>query len=137
MQFLNINGFTLVELLIVVAIVSILASIAIPSYQSHIQESRRTEGQVKLMEVMNAQERYYTLNNTYVSDLTKLNYDNNPEPSENNYYNISAAACGTGNGQQIDSCVQLTATATGAHAADGNLTYNSLGQRTPAEKWKK
>ena len=129
----NISGFTLIEILIVIAIVAVLAAIAVPSYQSHMRETRRTEGQAKLMEVMNAQERYYTVNNTYTTDLTKLNYTD-PEPTENNYYNISAAACGT---QNIANCILLTATPEPVQANDGPLTYNSLGQRTPADKWQK
>ncbi len=127
----NHNGFTLVELLIVVAIVAILASIAIPSYQSHMQKTRRAEGQAALLEALNTQERYYTLNNTYVTDLTTLGYSASPAPTENNYYTISAAACGSG----IASCVTLTATAGTAQAADGNLTLNSLGVKTPTAKW--
>ena len=69
------NGFTLVELLIVVAIVAILASIAYPSYQSHVSRTRYADAKVKLLEIMNQQRRYFTNNNTYTNNLvTELEY---------------------------------------------------------------
>lgn len=59
-------GFTLIELMIVVAIIGILAAIAYPSYQSYVEKTRRTDAQGALMSFANAMERYYTQNNTYI-----------------------------------------------------------------------
>lgn len=59
-------GFTLIELMIVVAIVGILAAIAYPSYQDSVRKSRRAEGRTALMEVLQQQERYMTQRNTYL-----------------------------------------------------------------------
>lgn len=124
----KIGGFTLVELMIVVVIVSILAAIAIPSYQSFVLESKRTEGTAALMRIMDMQERYYTnqFPPSYTTDLTALGFSASPTVTESGYYSISAAACGGG----ITSCVILTATAQAEMAADGNLTLNSQGVRT-------
>lgn len=122
------SGFTLVELMIVVVIVSILAAIAIPSYQSFVLESKRSEGTAALSRMMDMQERYYTnqFPPTYTTDLTDLGYSADPVLTESGYYSISAAACGGG----ITACVQLTATAQAEVAEDGNLTLDSLGNRT-------
>jgi len=66
MRRLNL-GFTLIELMIVVAIIGILTSIAYPSYQGSIMKSRRVDAQGALMGLANAMERYYTVNNFYPS----------------------------------------------------------------------
>lgn len=124
------SGFTLVEVLIVIAIIGTLAAIAYPSYSTHALKTRRSDGQAKLMEVMQAQERNYTVNQTYVTDLTQLGYAAGLE-SDEGYYTISAAACGGG----ITRCVALTATAQGGQVSDGNLTLDSIGNKTPADKW--
>lgn len=62
---LKANGFTLIELMIVIAIVAILVMIAIPSYEKFITKSRRVDGQSSLMDLAVHMERYFTQNNTY------------------------------------------------------------------------
>jgi len=122
------SGFTLVELMIVVVIIAILAAFAVPSYQSFVLESKRSEGTAALMRMMDMQERYYTnqFPPTYTTDLTALGYSSSPVLTESDYYSISAMACGSG----ITACVQLTAAAQAEVAEDGNLTLDSLGNRT-------
>ena len=63
------SGFTLIELMIVVAIVGILAAISYPSYQSYVERTGRSDGIAKLSEVMQAQERFYSQNQTYTPNL--------------------------------------------------------------------
>lgn len=65
----KIAGFTLVELMIVIVIVSIMAAIAYPSYQDSVRKSRRSEAKIALMEIANLQERFFAENNTYTDDL--------------------------------------------------------------------
>ncbi|MBA2491391.1 MAG: type IV pilin protein [Pyrinomonadaceae bacterium] len=123
------RGFTLVELMIAVAIVAILAGIAYPSYVNQLQSSRRAEGQALVMEIMAAQERYYSSNNTYTSDLAQLGYtlvSGNLDP-DGGWYRITAAACGTA---ALNACVNLSATGQGAQVDDGTLTLNSRGEKT-------
>lgn len=121
----NEQGFTLVELMIVAAIVGILVAIGLPSYQNHVAESKRTEGIGKLMEIMQQQESFYSENYSYTADLENdLGYSAATLESENGYYTVSAAACGDG----IAACVNLTATP--ATASDGVLTLDSAGART-------
>ena len=59
-------GFTLIELMIVVAVVAILASIAVPAYQEQIRKSRRAQAKADMVEYAQMAERYFTVNNTYV-----------------------------------------------------------------------
>ncbi|NYZ69016.1 type IV pilin protein [Endozoicomonas sp. SM1973] len=56
----NKLGFSLVELLIVIAIIGILAAIGYPSYQEYVRQSMRADAQSALMQLANAMERYYT-----------------------------------------------------------------------------
>lgn len=62
-------GFSLIELLIVVAVLGILAVIAIPSYQNYVIRSKRAEGRAALLAAAQAQERYFTVHNTYTTNL--------------------------------------------------------------------
>lgn len=58
-------GFSLVELLIAMAIIAILATIAVPSYQNYITNARRSDGQTALFDLASRMEQYYSDNNTY------------------------------------------------------------------------
>ena len=60
------KGFTLVEVMIVVAIIAILAAIVIPSYQSAVRKAHRTDAKTALATIAQLMERYNTQNNTYV-----------------------------------------------------------------------
>lgn len=80
------RGFTLIELMVVVAIAGILAAIAYPSYQSYIRKVRRADAHAALQSVQLAQERYRTNHMTYAADLTAL--PNAVARSPDGYYNI-------------------------------------------------
>ncbi|WP_345194550.1 type IV pilin protein [Kistimonas scapharcae] len=121
------SGFTLIELMIVVAIIGILAAIAWPSYQDQVRQGRRGDGQALLMEILQAQERFYIDRATYTDNLTQLGYAAQ-QTSENGFYIVTAGACP--GGAVIAACVRLTATAQGAQVADGNLILDSNGTRT-------
>lgn len=60
------RGFTLIELMIVVAIIGIIAAIAYPSYMDQVQSTRRADAQGALVTFANAMERFYTQNNSYI-----------------------------------------------------------------------
>ncbi len=135
------KGITLIELMIVVAIVGIIASIAYPSYQDQMRKTRRADGQAMLMEVMNAQERFFTNYGSYTNNLVALDPNGLGYPdagsgkvdSDEGFYQITAGTCEAGTA--LSQCVALTATAVGGQTSDGNLTFNSRGEKTPKEKW--
>jgi type IV pilus assembly protein PilE len=134
------KGFTLIELMIVVAIVAILASIAYPSYRDSILKGKRAEGRTALTDLLQQQERYMTQRNTY---LAFSNAAGTTTPSSaattfkvfsgstlaNSVYLLSAATCDAPN-NQINSCVKLTATPpTGSDPAADALWMTSLGEK--------
>ena len=72
------RGFNLIELLIVVAIISILGAVAYPSYMRHIVDTKRTAGRSALLQVADRQQQFFMDNKTYAADLTNLGYGANP-----------------------------------------------------------
>ena len=63
----RINGFTLIELMIVVAIVGILAAVALPSYRNYVVKSNRQGAQSELLDLASIQEKIYLNSNAYAS----------------------------------------------------------------------
>lgn len=73
------KGFTLIEMLIVVAIVAILAAIAYPAYQNYIHRTRRADGKELAMRIASAEERFFTNFNRYSSDLGAVGVNSTSE----------------------------------------------------------
>ena len=69
------NGFTLIELMIVVVVIGILAAIAYPAYQNYVLRGHRADAQAEMMALSQAMERCYTLQNTYVGCGNPRNTD--------------------------------------------------------------
>ena len=127
------KGFTLIEMLVVAAIISIFASIAIPSYQDFVLKARRAEGISFLFQIMELQERYFTDNLSYATDLTELGYVSSTDlESESSYYQVNAVAC---DGTVISDCVLLTANAINEQQNDDDLSLSSLGGKLPDGFW--
>lgn len=122
------RGFTLIEVMIAVAILAILASVALPSYQSYIRKTRRADAMNKILEVASRQEQFMLNRMTYTTDMTQLGFPADPVISDDGFYTVDAAACGTGAGQTIARCFVVTATPrTGRpQAADTQCTSFSL-----------
>ncbi len=152
------SGFTLIELMIVVAIVGILASIAYPSYTQYVQKSKRTEAMVALMQAAQIQEKYYSQNLRYAKDAAQLSVsaitenrlydivisgknsdggdcsnDVGPPVDSDTYcidYQVKATAKEGESQRQDEICRIFTITNTGAKASE-----NSAGDDSTATCW--
>ncbi len=122
------RGFTLIELMITVAIVAILAAIAYPSYTKYVQRGYRSEGIVMLNDAVARMERYYAQNNTYaVTSLTALGFASATPLSQTGRYQLGVTANATAysftavpQGQQTqDACGALSVDQAGAKTSAG------------------
>jgi len=128
------QGFTLIEVMITVAIIGILAAVAYPSYTGYIAKGNRAEGRAAVMKMLQDQERYFTQMNTYVvvdaavaTGQPLQNFSGSARATSK--YFVGAAACGT---QPMNQCVQVTAVpqfGSGDPQA-GSLTATSAGARS-------
>ena len=134
-------GFTLIELMIVVAIVAIILAVALPGYQQQVLKTKRSLARGELLEVVARQEQYFVNNKQYATDLTNLGYptngygiddDTNAVALGAGLYNISLASATTTaftleadptGGQTRDTrCGKLTLSSTGVKGADGSVS---------------
>ncbi len=129
------RGFTLIELMIVVVIVAILASVAIPSYRDSVMRGKRADGKTALSDVASKQEQYFMDNRSYTTDMTLLGYAASPADSPEGDYKVSLVAATAG--CPITNCYVLQAVPQGGQAGDscGTLTLNSLTVKGPANCW--
>ena len=143
------SGFTLVELMIVVAVIGILAALAWPSYSRHLVRTRRVEGQVALIEAMQQQERYQSQHNTYIAfSSTDSDADTGSGDAQafkwwsghdasNSAYELDAHACPD---STLEECVEIRArpgtAKVDARVRDpdcGVLTLDSVGRQGAQE----
>jgi type IV pilus assembly protein PilE len=89
------DGFTLIEVLIVVVILSVVASIAVPSYGKFMTNARRTDAMVFLSELAGEQQRYFSENNEYAANLKTLGYPNETMPTPDGHYTVSISNPGS------------------------------------------
>lgn len=117
-------GFTLIELMIVVAVVAILASIALPSYNDSVRKSRRAQAKADMVEYAQLAERHFTSNGTYAGFNTSLPTQSPREAGSTARYRLGYTATG--------SAFTITATPESSQSADrcGTLTINQTGQKT-------
>lgn len=126
------RGFTLLELMIVVAVITILAAIAYPNYTESVRKSRRAAATADLSELAQNLERWYTLNNNYSTYTIPARLQRSPQQGTV-YYTIRAV--------RAQNTFTLTATPTGAQASDrcGALTLTHAGTkgagRSVSECW--
>jgi type IV pilus assembly protein PilE len=131
------TGFTLLELVIIVAIVGILAAIALPSYAQYVIRANRAQAKQFLEDIANRQEQYLLDQRGYTATIGSGGLNMTAPQETTGLYTFAAAAGGNDclGGALPTPGYRLTATAMGAQASDGNLCLDSVNQKTPAAKW--
>lgn len=124
------RGFTLIELMIVVAVVGILAAIAYPSYTQHVIRSHRVSAQTQMLDIANRQQQYFIANRTYA---TKTQIESNGFALSTDLANRYDYSITLGTTSPPSYSIQFTAK--NSQLSDGNLTLDSAGTKTPANKW--
>jgi type IV pilus assembly protein PilE len=131
------GGFTLLELVITVAIVGILAAIALPSYGQYVIRANRAQAKQFLEDIANRQEQYLLDQRSYSATIGSGGLNMTAPQETTGLYTFGAAAGG-------NDCLgtalptpgyTLTATATGSQVGDGNLCLDSVNHKTPVTKW--
>jgi type IV pilus assembly protein PilE len=131
------RGVTLLELMAVVVIIGILASIAIPSYRTYLLRAQRTDATAALLRTAAAQEKWYLQNNTYASDdlLAKTPPDGlGIAATEHGYYDLAITK---EDNLTVDFVVTATAKDDGAQARDTQcvtFTIDQAGTRKAFDK---
>ena len=124
------RGFTLIELMIVVAIVAILAAVAYPSYTRYVVKSNRVAAQAQMLDIANREQQFLMSNRAYATkaQLTTSGYVL-PTQLTNLYTWDVEVGAGT------VPAFTITFTPTGPQLSDGPLTYTNDGVKGPAAKW--
>lgn len=121
----SMRGFTLIEVMITVVIISILIAFALPSYQESVRQSRRAQAKSDLLEIMQLAERFFTVNNTYVGFVLPPNMIQSPPAPGRRWYDVSLD-------QHTQTTLRVTAAPVDGQAVDrcGVLTVNHQNRRT-------
>ena len=128
-------GFSLIELMVVVAIIAILFGLALPSYREYVLRANRSVAQAELLEMAGRQEQFFVNNKTYTTSLTTLGYPATYYVNREGAQTTSALAVyqmtisNTGTATSFS----LTATRRNGQTEDtdcGNLTLDNLGNKT-------
>ena len=123
-------GFTLLELIVVLVVVAILASIAYPSYVNHMIKGNRAAAQQFMLDVANAEAQYLLDARAYSAIVGAGGLNLTPSNSVAANYTVTVAlTAGPPPGYVI------TATPIGRQAQDGALTLDDTGNKTPINKW--
>ena len=117
------RGFTLIELMIVVAVLSIIVAIGYPSYMEHIKKSRRAEGMGQLLELADRMERAYSDRGTYPTNISEVYV----ATTDGGFYTLSIVSA-----NNISFTVNAAPTSLGKQDTDKckTFTLTSLGQKS-------
>ncbi|MBF0271885.1 MAG: prepilin-type N-terminal cleavage/methylation domain-containing protein [Magnetococcales bacterium] len=126
------RGFTLVELLIVVAIIAVLSAVALPNYQDSVRKSRRADAQQLMTAIANREEVYLLDAMSYSNSFTTLNFTLNGWTCANTtctnaYYTVIVTP---GTGAPPSFTITATPVAASTQASDGILTLTNTGTKT-------
>jgi type IV pilus assembly protein PilE len=124
------QGFTLVELLIAVAVIGILASIAYPAYTQHVIKGNRAAAQAYLLNLAQAETEYFMDARAYATTTSALNMD--PPANVAAKYSIRIDVTAGPPATYTLTATPITGTSQGS---DVTLTIDNSGAKTPSDKW--
>lgn len=131
------GGFTLIELMIVVAVIGILAAVAYPAYTRHVQRAHRAEARAVLLEAAQYMERYYAANASYASASlpARLQYSPAGSDASGARYTLTVDATATTYTLTATPRAQSAAPAGTTPPTDGcgALGIDQLGRKTAAD----
>jgi type IV pilus assembly protein PilE len=125
------NGFTLIELMIVVAILGIIVAFGYPAYRDQVIKARRADGMAFILDIADREERFYSDQGTYTNTITDLGYADGNSP-EGAYY-LATFPGGHPNNADLTISFAITVTPQNGQEADtkcGAFTLTSLGVKT-------
>lgn len=136
------NGFTLIELMIVIAIIGIIAGIGYPAYTQKMIEVKRSEALVALQKIAQMQEEYFSRNSSYADELITLGYNKNKIESETGIYKVSIEDTEPSNcdGNNSNPCLGYTLVAKPESKAQkkdedcASIRLDHLGRKTAKNK---
>lgn len=121
--------------MIVVTIIAIIASIALPSYQNHMRKARRSAVQGLMLDTTNREQQYLLDKRQYTASFSDMSVTRDDftcaATCTNNWYTVAIAV----NNAATPPTFTITATAKASQLPDGDLTLNSTGAKTPSDKW--
>jgi type IV pilus assembly protein PilE len=124
------RGFTLIELMIAVAVIAILVAVALPSYREYLKKGHRGAAQTFMLDIANREQQYLLDTRTYTATVGSGGLNLAPSTDLASRYTFAVAVVAG-----PPPSFTITATALGSQATDGDLTLDNQGNKTPTNKW--
>jgi len=143
MTFHNNKGFTLIELMITVALIGILAAIALPAYQDYVTRARRADAKNIILSVQLAQEKWRANNSSYTDSMTNLGYPGDSDQTSPDGYYKATVTNTSGTTYTITAVPQGSQAANDTECAsfiinqDGTQSVTGTASANPSVCWAK